>query len=320
MRIFTIGETTYDILFSNGLPVGSCSGGSAYNSAVSLGRCGLPVNLISTFGNDRVGDLSFEFLKSNGVGCDFIVRFKGQSRIALAFIDCDSNADYSFYQASKDVVPEYPEPSLNDIVLLGSSFAIRDNGRENLVAFLRKVKVAGGLVIYDPNARQSITDNPEILKKTIENIELASIIKGSDQDFMNIFGLEDGQKVFNRISEFGPKCLFYTKGALGAELFVLDIHLNIKARKVNVKSTIGAGDNFSAGVVYGLFKYLNEDLSYTSFDVKEWREILNSGTLFATEVCGSSENYLPVESVKQLICDQLSNKSCKLIQQIEHFQ
>ena len=35
MRIFTIGETTYDILFRDGRPVGACSGGSAYNSAIS---------------------------------------------------------------------------------------------------------------------------------------------------------------------------------------------------------------------------------------------------------------------------------------------
>lgn len=298
--IFTVGETTYDILFFNGLPIGSCSGGSAYNSAVSLGRCGLPVRLISSFGYDRIGDLSMEFLKNNGVGCDFIKRFDGQSRIALAFIGSDCNADYSFYQASKEVVPEYPEPSLNDIVLLGSSFAIRDNGREDLVAFLKKVKAAGGLVIYDPNVRQPITDKPEILKKTFENFELASIIKGSDQDFINIFGLKDGQKNFSRISEFGPKCLFYTKGAMGAELFVENIYLNISAKKVRVKSTIGAGDNFSAGIVYGLYKYLNGDFPYTSFEVKEWGEILNSAILFATEVCGSSENYLPIKSLNQL--------------------
>ncbi len=298
--IFTVGETTYDILFFNGLPIGSCSGGSAFNSAVSLGRCGMPVSLVSTFGNDHIGDLSMEFLKNNGVGCAFIKRFDGQSRIALAFIDPEKNADYSFYPASKDVVPAYPDPYKNDIVLLGSSFAIRDNGRETLLAFLKKVKEVGGLVIYDPNVRQRLTDKPHILKKTFENFELASIIKGSDQDFMNIFGLEDGQSVYDRISEFGPKCLFYTKGAWGAELFLQNIHLDIPAPKIKVESTIGAGDNFSAGIVYGLYKYMKEKLSCSAFNIKEWREILNSGTLFATEVCGSGENYLPTERVNQL--------------------
>ena len=74
MRIFSIGETTYDILFRDGQPVSACSGGSAYNSAISLGRCGLPITLISTFGDDPIGDLSSEFLKNNGVKCDLIKR------------------------------------------------------------------------------------------------------------------------------------------------------------------------------------------------------------------------------------------------------
>ena len=102
MKIFTIGETTYDILFRNGQPVSGCSGGSAYNSAVSLGRCGLPVSLITTFGNDKIGDFSMSFLKANGVNCDLIKRFEGRSRVALAFFDCNENADYSFYPASED--------------------------------------------------------------------------------------------------------------------------------------------------------------------------------------------------------------------------
>ena len=300
MRIFTIGETTFDISFRNGSPTGSCVGGSAYNSAISLGRCGLPVSLISTFGYDHIGDLSMAFLKSNGVGCDLIKRFDGQSRIALAFIDSENNADYSFYPASMDVVPEYPEPLKNDIVLLGSSFAIRENGRENLMAYLKKVKAVGGVIIYDPNARQRLVDKLGMQKRIFENFELASIIKGSDQDFRNILGLENGSNVFSRISEFGPKCLFYTKGSMGAELFAKNIHLDKPAQKIKVQSTIGAGDNFSAGIVYGLYKYLIEDLSYTSFEEKNWKEILNAGTLFASEVCSSMENYLPIECAKQL--------------------
>ena len=189
MKIFTIGETTYDILFRNGQPVSGCSGGSAYNSAVSLGRCGLPVSLITTFGNDKIGDFSMSFLKANGVNCDLIKRFEGRSRVALAFFDCNENADYSFYPASEDVVPSYPMPDMKDVILLGSSFALRDNGREELLRFLKEAQKAGCTVIYDPNARQCVNDKPDILRKIIENISLASIVKGSDQDFINIFGI-----------------------------------------------------------------------------------------------------------------------------------
>ncbi len=298
MKIFTIGETTYDILFRDGRPVSSCSGGSAYNSAISLGRCGLPVSLISTFGNDAVGDLSLAFLLKNGVNCSLIKRFNGQSRIALAFIDSGNNADYTFYQASMDVFPDYPVPEANDIVLLGSSFALRDNGREELLNFLVMAQNRGCITIYDPNARHSMADKPELVNKILQNIALATIIKGSDQDFLNIFGAEDGQSTSSSIRKSGTQILVYTKGAKGAELFAGDLHLEIPARETKVVSTIGAGDNFSAGIIYGL----NQKLTNPVFDLKpsDWKAIMSFGTLFASEVCGSSENYIPEMTGKTL--------------------
>jgi len=300
MRIFTIGETTFDISFRNGNPVGACSGGSAYNSAISLGRCRLPVCLISTFGNDHIGDLSMAFLIKNGVNCNLIKRFDGQSRVALAFFDTDNNADYAFYQASMDVFPEYPEPQKNDLILLGSSFAIRDNGRENLLGFLHQAKDAGCIIIYDPNARQPLTDKPQIVNKILQNIALATIVKGSDQDFQNIFGLNDAQSVFTRISESGNKTLVYTKGANGAELFTPDFDFAVQAKETNVISTIGAGDNFSAGIVYGLFNQLDNNLSFEKLTPLDWEKIMNYGILFSSAVCGSSENYIPEETAESL--------------------
>jgi len=300
MRIFTIGETTYDISFRDGNPVGACSGGSAYNSAISLGRCGLPVSLVTTFGNDHVGDLSLAFLQKNGVNCTQVKRFDGQSRIALAWFDSDQNAEYSFYKASADITPDYPEPQKNDLILLGSSFALRDNGRMNLIRFLKKAKDAGCITIYDPNAREPVAERPDIVNKIMENISLATIIKGSDQDFRNIFGLTDGSSVYSKISESGNQSLLYTKGAEGAELFAGDLHLVIPPKKIKVVSTIGAGDNFSAGIVYGLFIKLKSIQSFIELTASEWEEIMFYGTLFASEVCGSSENYLPEVTGKRL--------------------
>jgi len=300
MRIFTIGETTFDILFRDENPVGACSGGSAFNSAISLGRCRLPVCLISTFGNDHIGDLSMKFLTSNGVNCNLIKRFDGQSRVALAFFDTDNNADYSFYQASKDVFPEYPEPQKNDLILLGSSFAIRENGREKLLEFLHQANESGCIIIYDPNARQSLTEKPEIINKILQNIALATIVKGSDQDFQNIFGLNDAKSVFTRISESGNKTLVYTKGADGAELFTPDFNFAVQAKETKVISTIGAGDNFSAGIVYGLFNQLDNSLSFEELAPHDWEKIMNNGILFSSEVCGSAENYFSEETAESL--------------------
>ncbi len=300
MSVFTIGETTYDILFRNGEPIGACSGGSAYNSAISLGRSGVPVSLISTFGSDQIGDLSLDFLKKNGVKSELIKRFNGRSRIALAFFDNSSNVNYSFYPASEDIYPEYPIPQLNDIILLGSSFALRDNGRAKLLAFLREAQKIGSIIIYDPNARQCMTDKPELLEKIELNMALSTIIKGSDEDFKNIFGVQDGITAWSRLPEQQNRSLVYTTGGDGAELFSDNLHLKIGAKPTKVVSTIGAGDNFSAGIVYGLYQKLKSGWSGEVLSPADWKEILNFGAFFASSVCGSAENYLPMEHVKLL--------------------
>jgi len=72
------------------------------------------------------------------------------------------------------------------------------------------------------------------------------------------------------------------------------------AKKTEVLSTIGAGDNFSAGIVFGLFNQMIDNHLFEELTLNKWEEILNSGTLFASEVCGSSENYLTKETGKKL--------------------
>jgi fructokinase len=221
------------------------------------------------------------------------------------FFDHDNNAGYSFYQASKDVFPDYPVPRKNDIILLGSSFALRNNGRENLIGFLQMAKDLGCIIIYDPNARQLVTDQPEIVNKILQNISLATIIKGSDDDFRNIFGLIDGENVYSLISDLGINVLVYTKGADGAELFTRDFHFKISAKETKVVSTIGAGDNFSAGIVYGLYNRVTDNILFDELTPDSWEAIMNSGILFASEVCGSSQNYLSEETGKRLQSDQI---------------
>ena len=66
-KIFGIGETVLDIIFKDGQPQAAKAGGSVLNSAVSMGRMGLPVSFISEYGLDDVGELIDNFLNENGV-------------------------------------------------------------------------------------------------------------------------------------------------------------------------------------------------------------------------------------------------------------
>jgi len=146
-QVYTIGEATFDIIFKDSQPADAKVGGSVLNTSVSLGRLGIPVSFISAFGNDQVGDMAMDFLKKNNISTNCIHRFDGSSRIALAFLDDQNNAQYSFYKATGKAVLKFPEVKENDIILFGSSHAVRDDIREELITFLKDAHAKKAIIL-----------------------------------------------------------------------------------------------------------------------------------------------------------------------------
>ena len=66
-------------------------------------------------------------------------------------------------------------------------------------------------------------------------------------------------------------------------------------KNVPTVSTIGAGDNFNAGILYGLVKYdiRRDDLDTLSEET--WTKVVQCGIDFATEVCQSFDNSISKE-------------------------
>ena len=120
-KIYAIGETILDLIFENNNPIAAKAGGSMLNTAVSLGRLGLSVEFISEYGCDKPGELIDNFLSECGVSTNYLKKFTdGKTPLALAFLDKNKNASYTFY---KDYPPERLEIEMplikqNDIVLL----------------------------------------------------------------------------------------------------------------------------------------------------------------------------------------------------------
>jgi len=295
-NIFAVGETTYDIVFKNNQPSHAVVGGSALNTAVSLGRLKLPVHFISRIGNDTIGNLSAKFLTENGVDCRYISRFDGQSRIALAFLDEANNASYQFYHGNKSPRIAFPQVKVDDIVHFGSLNALNNKGRKNLLSFLGKASKVGAIVIYDPNIRNvSDADRATTIAKVEENMALSTIVKGSTQDFIRLYGTSDCDMLFQKFRNFGVKALFITDGDQPTILKTELLEKSYNIQPVEAISTIGAGDNFSAGIIYGLWKnnILSNNIETT--DEQVWDEIVSYAHRFAREVCLSEMNYITEE-------------------------
>ncbi len=293
LKIFCIGETVLDIIFRDNQPIAARPGGSMLNSAVSLGRAGMPVYFISDYAQDHAGDLVHGFLMQNGVSTQYVSRYSdGKTALALAFLDDRQIADYSFYRIFPGDRLNLPIPAVQpgDIVLFGSYYALTVSIRAKLTGFIRNAKENGAFIIYDPNFRSAHLSELNTLKPLImENISLASLVRGSDEDFTNIFGISDVQDAFEYINKAGCPFLIYTKNSEGVEVATQTYNRSYAVPRIKPVSTIGAGDAFNAGIIYAAVSGTPGSANPPGW---LWDHLVETGVLFSEDVCQSLDNYI----------------------------
>ncbi len=291
-KIYTTGETVLDIIFKNRQPQKAIPGGSMLNSAVSLGRLKEHVYFITELGKDFSGNIIKDFLIENNVNTDYIYEYDGKTTLALAFLDENNNAEYNFYKLPPGERFNITFPVINkgDILLFGSFLAIDRAVRNKIVKFLSEAKEKEAIIVYDPNFRKPhLHELPDIMPFIEENIKFADIVKGSDEDFQLIFNSCDVEELYNIT---GCRNLIVTRGAKEVTLKTKDFTKNYHVNRVKIKSTIGAGDNFNAGILYGLSRY-DGDINSTDRDI--WDRIIKNSIIFASHVCTTYDNYITRE-------------------------
>jgi fructokinase len=302
-HIYAVGETILDIIFKDREPRTARPGGSSFNAAITLGRLGAPVTLISEMGMDRVGDMIRDFMLENGVDTDYLARYEeGQSAIALAFLNEKSDAEYQFYKdyPHQRLAVDFPEFNPDDLLIFGSFYALNPRIRPRVAELLNKADQAGATIIYDPNFRSTHaprrSDLIEIIK---ENMAKASIVRASDEDLMNIF---DVNRVDDAWEKVRPYCgvLVYTANAKGVYLRTEKLKIRLEVEQIEPLSTIGAGDTFNAGLLYGIWKNGYKKMEIPELTAKAWEELLGNAIRFSREVCMSYDNYLPVDYAQKI--------------------
>ena len=263
-RVIGIGETVLDILFKNDQPQKAVPGGSTFNSIVSLGRAGVPCAMITQTGSDHIGDMICDFLRKNGVSDEFVCRKPNtKSHITLAFLNEHNDAQYEFYKDHATDLLDIPLPHItaDDIVLFGSFFAINPVIRPVTRKLLTEAHEAGAWLYYDVNFRKNhIADLPDVLPNIEENIRLASVVRGSMEDFDYLFGLQDPDDIYERVRSLCPT-LILTDGARAIRVYESDKMTMFNVPKIDTVSTVGAGDNFNAGYIYAKLRGIDDQSS-----------------------------------------------------------
>jgi fructokinase len=304
-KVIGIGETVLDIIFKNDQPIGAVPGGSVFNGIISLGRSGIPASFISETGNDRVGKTIIKFLEENHVnGDNMFVYPESKSPISLAFLNEQNDAEYIFYKDHPHDQLEfvYPDIQADDIVMFGSYYAVNPVIRPQVAAFLDYAKNKGAIIYYDVNFRAS--HKHEVMKLTpniLENLEYADIVRGSTEDFEIMYKKTDADAIYRSQISFYTKNFIMTQGSASVELRAEGgLSKQYAVEPMETVSTIGAGDNFNAGFVYGLIRYgITREMIVEGIAEAQWDKVIGCAQRFAANVCKSISN-----SIDQTFADE----------------
>ncbi len=323
MKIVGIGETVFDIVFKDGKPQAAVPGGSVFNAIISLGRTAgaaasgaaasgsaaastAPRVIMATqMGKDNVAEIITGFMWGNNVETTHAICVEGrQSTISLAMLDSRNDARYEFFRDS--AMPKFQTPDIEfepgDILLFGSFFAISPATRLQVRELVARARSQGAIIYYDINFRKGPHGNSPHIKDYIEeNCALSTIVRGSSEDIGNIYGECTAEEAYrDHISSLCSNFIC-TKGADSTEVFSPGLHAIYPVRKIETLSTIGAGDNFNAGVVYTLSQLpaCGATPAALTLGREEWDKIVTTAHLFSAEVCQSYENYVPEDFLKR---------------------
>lgn len=300
-KIIGIGETVLDIIFRDDRPVSAVPGGSVYNSVISLGRAGANVAFFGEVGDDRIGRRTIEYLRENGVCADGVNMFKDtKSPLSLAFLNEKNDAEYIFYKDHPNDKFDFALPDVqpDDIVLFGSYYAVNPVIRPQVYAFLEHAHNCGAILYYDVNFRPS--HEGEVIRLTpniLENLELADIVRGSHEDFRVIYKKDEPDTVYKSEVSFYCRKFIYTRGAEPLEVrgengFAKSYGVAV----TDTVSTIGAGDNFNAGFVYGMLKYgIRRADMERGLGEEQWDRLIGCAGSFSAECCRSIGNSISRE-------------------------
>jgi len=302
--VYGIGETICDIIFKDEQPQTAKAGGSTFNAMVSLGRMGVDTSFISKMGDDKVGQMILSFMQENHIATTNMSIWQGhKTDISLAFLNEKGDAEYSFYKEydKQFVEAEIPKFKKDDLLLFGSYFALNPLLRPLVERVVMAAKEAGAIIYYDPNFRASHLHDLESLRPSLmRNFDLATIVRGSDEDFQNIFGSNAQEDLTKHFSE-ATRQFIITKNSEGVDVSDKGSLYHYPSKALVPVSTIGAGDSFNAGFIYALIKYNVGIDNLSNMSEALWGKLIDVAVAFATDVCLSYENYISVDFAAEML-------------------
>ena len=249
------GEALVDLVDDHGLltPV---PGGGPFNTAISLGRLGIPVAYLGTLSRDDYGSLLAQRLTEAGVDTSLVRLSDAPTPLAVVHGHDGENA-YMFYlmgtsltDLPPDAVPALPEHVWG--IHVGTLGLAIDPPAAAYEALLDR-EAGRRTIVLDPNVRPAVFGDQVSYRARFERLAgLADVVKLSDDDAAWIYPNLERADILEHVLGLGPRLVAITMGTDGAVAVSREGKARVPAVPITVVDTVGAGDVFGAALLAAL--------------------------------------------------------------------
>lgn len=246
-RILVVGEALVDVVPDRDGHPQDLPGGSPANVAITLGRLGRDVRLVTVLGDDPRGQLVRSWLEASGVNVLAQAPASGRTSSAAVTLDEAGAATYDFDLAWD--LAQVPREDC-DVFHVGSIATVLDPGADVVLEAVRSHH-GRALISLDPNARPVLTpDRAAAAARVEELVALSGVVKVSDEDLEWLVPDASPVATATRWATSGPGLVVVTRGGEGAVAVRPDgTTLEVPGVPVVVADTVGAGDTFSGVLI-----------------------------------------------------------------------
>ncbi|MBI4889459.1 MAG: 5-dehydro-2-deoxygluconokinase [Acidobacteria bacterium] len=239
-------------------------GGSSANMAVGLTRLGAKVSIISALGTDALSDFLVDFLNKEGVDTARVQRKAGYlPSLCLTEVTPPDRFPQVFYR--HDAVDTLLETAPGDLEAVGGARMFITNGtslcaspsREATYRALERAKAAGAKVVFDVDFRAMSWKSPEEAGLAVRlALPYIDVLIGNQPELMLVAATQDLDSATAKLKASGVSVLVSKLGEQGTRVFAGGAETFLPPYKVDVCTTIGAGDGFASGFLYALLQGL----------------------------------------------------------------
>lgn len=257
--VLVYGEALVDFVPGSAGRSEAVLGGSGFNTALALARCGAPVTYNVSLSQDGFGELFLQRLAEESIDQRLVGVCDAPTPSAtVTSIGSDGAATYRFSLngTAFDTAPPAPTELDGFAHLHVTSFgATLGTSGEAALELMQRARKAGLSVSYDLNVRPAVLPALDEARRAIEErAALCDLLKCSTDDARTVHGTEFGHPLARWLAH-GDRLLLVTDGEKGGYLLPARREpMVFPALAQEVVDTIGAGDSFMGAFLASLWR------------------------------------------------------------------